>query len=344
MNINRENYEVYFLDYLDGALSKDLEKELYEFLNQNPDLKTEIDTYEKFNLLPFDIELPNKEKLKKYQTPSITENFEEYCIAYFEGDLKKEQEKILLDAIKNDKEKEITFNIFGHLKVKPDYSIHINNKSSLKRIDISLRRLIFRYAALIASVFFIGIFSYYLFLNYFHRNNNKPSDIQSQISTNLPIRENDYFTSNTTNVSYPVKKLNKSPDSIVNKYNAPHATDSLAAVEMNKMQFLPVKIEFRVPDSHLKPPLKFKHIQKSKTDDYLTLQKYLLTELNKKARNKLQIKDDKITAWNLLDLGLKEIKSVLGYNIDVKRKYDNTGNLAKIDIESEYFAFQKPLK
>ena len=42
MKINRNNYEMYFIDYLDGVLSPDLVSELLLFLDENPDLKEEL--------------------------------------------------------------------------------------------------------------------------------------------------------------------------------------------------------------------------------------------------------------------------------------------------------------
>ena len=43
MNINRNNYEVFFMDHLDGKLSPPLEQELRAFLVLNPDLAIEFE-------------------------------------------------------------------------------------------------------------------------------------------------------------------------------------------------------------------------------------------------------------------------------------------------------------
>lgn len=45
-NINRNNYEAFLLDYLEQNLSPNLVAELMMFLDQNPDLKVELDEFE----------------------------------------------------------------------------------------------------------------------------------------------------------------------------------------------------------------------------------------------------------------------------------------------------------
>ena len=45
-NINRNNYEAFLLDYVEQNLSPDVVAELMLFLEQNPDLKAELDEFE----------------------------------------------------------------------------------------------------------------------------------------------------------------------------------------------------------------------------------------------------------------------------------------------------------
>ncbi|MDA3823594.1 MAG: hypothetical protein PF450_13425, partial [Bacteroidales bacterium] len=65
MDINRNNYEVFFLDYAEGNLSADQEEILHRFLKFNPDLSAELET---FSIHPLESnleEFPNKNLLKK---------------------------------------------------------------------------------------------------------------------------------------------------------------------------------------------------------------------------------------------------------------------------------------
>ena len=97
MNINRNNYERYFIDYLEGNLSGDEKEMLFRFLEKHADLAAELEGLEGMYLTPEPIEYPEKELLRKtYPTsgelPS-KERFDIFAIAYLEGDLHPEQKR-----------------------------------------------------------------------------------------------------------------------------------------------------------------------------------------------------------------------------------------------------------
>lgn len=98
--INKHNYEVFFIDYFDGNLSPAQTEELYQFLNENPDLKEEFENFEEIPVNISDVVFPNKENLKKKSSEIINEsNYQEFCIAYNEGDLNEKEEKALLKYV-----------------------------------------------------------------------------------------------------------------------------------------------------------------------------------------------------------------------------------------------------
>ncbi len=94
MNINRNNYEIYFLDYLENRLTPDRKTQLMCFLDQNPDLKEEFEYFDNIQI-PVDdsIHCEEKSKLKKPDIKSIGNihagNYEDLFIAKIEGDLEK---------------------------------------------------------------------------------------------------------------------------------------------------------------------------------------------------------------------------------------------------------------
>jgi hypothetical protein len=95
ININRSNYEIYLIDYLDGTLAPGQEEQLLAFLDENPDIQNEIEGLEFVRIEPEHDPFAYKMDLKKNvpETGRITqENFEEYCIAYYEGDLSTEEQ------------------------------------------------------------------------------------------------------------------------------------------------------------------------------------------------------------------------------------------------------------
>ena len=91
--INRNNYEIFFLDYHEGNLAEDKKQELFLFLNENPDLKNEFESFEMLELPPAVVFYDDKKSLKK---ELITEeNYQQYLIAKLEGDITKEEQNEL---------------------------------------------------------------------------------------------------------------------------------------------------------------------------------------------------------------------------------------------------------
>ena len=85
MNINKNNYEAYFLDYHEGNLSPQEVADLFLFLAEHPELKKELDDFENVTLADFQTPVfENKESLKKNITP---DNREDYFIRAIEGNL-----------------------------------------------------------------------------------------------------------------------------------------------------------------------------------------------------------------------------------------------------------------
>ena len=64
MNINRNNYEKYFIDYLEGTLSKDDIHDLRVFLLFNQDLAELLDDIAKIKLTAPSVRYTRKENLK----------------------------------------------------------------------------------------------------------------------------------------------------------------------------------------------------------------------------------------------------------------------------------------
>lgn len=63
--INIENYEAWFLDYLEGRLSASQSEALEDFLGAHPELREELEGFEDIRLTPPDEELANRDNLRK---------------------------------------------------------------------------------------------------------------------------------------------------------------------------------------------------------------------------------------------------------------------------------------
>ena len=100
MNIDRHNYEEYFLLYIDNELNVDQKKQVELFVQENPDLEEELVMLKQSRLIPDDsIVFDNKhllmkeEKMQYSSDPSVINlnNYEQWLIMYVDDELNAEE-------------------------------------------------------------------------------------------------------------------------------------------------------------------------------------------------------------------------------------------------------------
>lgn len=188
MLITRNNYEEFFLDYLDGNLKPELEREFHDFLASNPDLKEELTEMENegdVSIQPMHATFDHKESLKRNEK-ALTglQEIETTAIAYIENDLNP-KEKIEFDkTVAQNPSVKKSFLMFQKTKLVADNSVVYKEKPALKRVlIIGLTQRNF-YKAISIAASFLLIFSLYFLIDQnsdwqdnsgFSQQNNPPS-------------------------------------------------------------------------------------------------------------------------------------------------------------------------
>ncbi len=168
MNITRNNYEIYAIDYLDGNLSNKLTAELLYFLELNNDLKEELEELEFIKIKPENLIFDKKDLLKEIPENDffdITE-FEYLSTEKIEGNITDKDKKKLSEILLNNPEKKEEYAKFEACKLKPDLDIKYPNKNRIKKYLI--RNIAIKSLSLVASIIFL-IFTISIIYNY-----NKP--------------------------------------------------------------------------------------------------------------------------------------------------------------------------
>ena len=97
MNIDRHNYEEYFLLYIDNELNVDQKKQVELFVQENPDLEEELVMLKQSRLIPdVSIVFHRKHLLMKEDAPHSTSfinrtNYEQWLIMYVDDELSAEE-------------------------------------------------------------------------------------------------------------------------------------------------------------------------------------------------------------------------------------------------------------
>jgi len=171
MNIDRHNYEEFFILYLDNELTPEQRQRVDLFVQENPDLASELDLLIQSKLVPDgDIVFGGKEDLMKEdeQVSISLNNYEEWLLLYADNEL-SEHDKLKVEefankypAVKTDLE------IFHQTRLQPDNNIIFFDKESLYRTEEKVRVVPFnwkRIAAAAAILLTVGITATLLYNN-----------------------------------------------------------------------------------------------------------------------------------------------------------------------------------
>ena len=140
MEIDRSNYEIWLIDWLDGNLNEIQIEQLQLFLCKNPDLKDEFDELATFRLHPSVKSFPGKVHMIKSISDLTTSQVEYLSVAYLENDLTPEQQAELKESIATIPEKMLSFELIQKSKLIPPV-IPYKHKSRLFRRTIAQKAI-----------------------------------------------------------------------------------------------------------------------------------------------------------------------------------------------------------
>jgi hypothetical protein len=320
------NYESYFLDYLDGNLDPELVPEFIAFLAQNPGLADELyetESCENISFKPETLIFEGKDRLKKNivgSDISSSDDFDELCVAKLEGDLSEEMSADFDKIISQNPNKQKIFNQYAKTILKPDFSIIYPGKSKLKKFFISKRQrnFVLRYVAVAATVIIILGLCFIM--------KEKPALDTGQIATEeknvqkTPLPKTD-FKVNITKSPKNITSANP-VNPLKNKQETRHATSVIPAQLNTDINYIVLSInkpafksepELRRQESYISTintpevqniiPNNSFDIQAN--NEYFTLGQYFSKFFSQKILK--QDKENKFDLWTIADLSIKEI-------------------------------------
>lgn len=160
MNINRHNYEEYFILYIDNELSSDERRMVEVFVQQHPDLQEELDILLQYKFTPdTNITFTGKEELMKVNgdTPVTLTNYEEWLVLYMDNELNAEQRVSVEQFIAANPSVKEELALLQRTKLQPE-EIIFADKASLYRKEEKVRPVPVRWWRLAAAaVLLLGV-------------------------------------------------------------------------------------------------------------------------------------------------------------------------------------------
>lgn len=183
MNINRHNYEEYFILYMDNELGSEDRRMVEAFVLQHPDLKEELDLLLQYKLSPdTQVIFPDKEDLIKVngETPITLTNYEEWLVLYIDKELNAGQIKSVEKFMAGNPAVQEELALLERSKLQPE-QINFSGKESLFRREEKVKALPVRWWRAVAAILILALGLTTLILL-----NNKPSVVKENIANKTP--------------------------------------------------------------------------------------------------------------------------------------------------------------
>lgn len=137
MKITRDNYESWFLDFLEGNLDEAGMEMVRQFLSRHPDLAEELSALPPSLEANLHLSYSAKDQLKRsvLEEPEL---FEEQAIAYLEGDLNPAMQEELIHWMQDHPVQQEFFQRLEACKLHPDLALNFPGRESLKKKSLVL--------------------------------------------------------------------------------------------------------------------------------------------------------------------------------------------------------------
>ena len=342
MKIARDNYEIFFLDYLEGKLKESQIDEFLDFLEQNQDLKDELHQFESVRLPEEHILFSEKETLYKSLSDQ-TISSDNKLIAYLEGDLNEDDRVAFENYLASHTGLQKDYRLFEKTRLVPESEIRMPNKHKLYRKHASV--VVMNWAVRVAAVvvLFWGI-------NKLYQDGNLTETLKTdhQVAvvtpkTIIPEKKMEPMELVQEKIK-PVKEskstiskpFHKQPKISIEETQPPFSSkedrtlSAIAAITPKTMQLEAEPFENHLAVSGSALPANLKEHRK-----VLTVEEFLADRAKKVGNESL------LSAERIARLGLGVASEISGRRIGYTQK---NGKITSLEFESRLMAFSIPLR
>lgn len=334
MTINRDNYELFVIDYIDGKLNPELTSELMAFLNQNPDIANEVEGIADIKVIPTSVTMPVVKETLKRSTGLIENSISEadyLCIAELEDDLTAQESQQLKELKKNHPEIARLSMLYSKTKLVANTAEIFPGKASLKhaRITPTLSRIAYATAS-IAAVLLVGIYINSLLIS---RMNSAPS-----VAINSPTKtiEQDSKPAETIELTKPydntVQEPRRKPTLRYSKPATKVDVTPVVRVTETTDRLDEARIE---PIAAIEPQVTQTARHEAQTSININKNNSLITHGSILAKQ-AQPQAKELTIGDIALKGIQKFAQSVGINVDVKQVDGNRAK--KIIVESNLLA------
>ncbi len=317
MKININNYEEILLDFLDGNLSENEKSEVFLFLEENPKIKFEFESFNEITLEPsISTNCKFKNEIKKIPFNSYFDitNEEFTAVALLENDLLEVEKNNFLNS---NLSKEITKE-FAKTKLIPDLSIKFKQKKQLKKKEniFRIRRSIVIITSIAAS----------LVLFFIINNKNEKSDF-TKLATIIKQNPKEFST-----IHKKIKSNIKTNNNILHKQSIKQINFSY------KVENQSVKDTCIIENENFLTSCKISPIKQAV---FLTQFEQKIMQQQFQNKNIEMLDSKKNIYWEIAEISVKSLRFITSGSIQMSNKYEKGGKLEQLNLYTENFKVSK---
>jgi hypothetical protein len=338
MNINRQNYEIWFIDFIDGKLDEKAKKAFYVFLDANSDLAEELHNFENIKLVPEAVLFSRKENLHRSEADLMGIDTADFLlIKQMEEGLNSNEEKELAGKIKKDESLIKKGEEFQLSHLSAELSEFPNKKSLLRRDLVNVYSIAVRVAS-VAAVLVLLMIAYQWRLKF--SISEKPVAV-------APVETNTKQMENIKTGTDQLAKVNLNP---LNRVDEKEIMDNTETLSINKKvedarttQQPPVmKLMVSKSGDDVKLPVIIPNVYETGLRQMMPL--YL--DLNNRRKALLASLDRQKRSGNnsLLMKGLQFVDRFGGDLVKFDRLYDEDGNYVAYNFKAGNIKMEQKVK
>lgn len=343
MMITRDNYEPFFLDYLEGNLDENMIDQFLDFLEMNPDLKEELHLFENIKLPEEQVVFAGKEHLYKSGHDEKAA-FERKAVAFIEGDLKDEEREAFETYIAGRPELQKEIGLFAKTRLIADTGIKFPNKQKLYRKSGTV--VFMNWAARAAAVIVLvwGISSLFQTGNQQVETGTVQEIVSMNPQTTEPaniLTEPEKNIRETESIEKPVVLAENKPTIIqeqtTRKQKPEPGTDFQERdfTEMNEIKPIYAMLEAETDRNQLAVSRSFSTEKINDPRNIVSVEEFLASRVKKAGDESL------LSVQRIFRTGLNVASEISGDRIGYSVK---EGKVSSLEFESRLMAFSIPLQ
>jgi hypothetical protein len=345
MKPDRSNYEIWLIDWLDGTLDPNRTEQFVAFLDENPDIRAEVEYLSSVRLSPGEKTFSWKNELRKSAADLTTSQVEYLSVAFLENDISQEQLADLEHSFEHNPGNHKLFDSVNKIKLVPPVSGY-KHKNSLKKLTAGQKVLRISTVALgAAATVTILVMSYLFVPDYFLKRDNqaaseiipdttpatlnifshKPIIAKVEISIPKTTKSHPYNETITTIDSVPAAAITE--NHIVNKIIVP--IKARINFDLNQNSLIASNNNFTIVDYD---------------DDRGRFRKFIARTFREKLLRDETNSDNPIKPYEIAMAGVDGLNKLLDWKMELVETRDTVGEVKSVYFSSGLLTFNAPVR